>query len=141
MDEREEAGAVELLRLVAENALHRRADVAKHAVPVRDRGDVERVLDHGPKARFAVAQGLLGRPVRGLKLGSALRDAALELVLVEGGGLHGAKCYVGRVPPIAHKSANRRTREWQACLTRSGDPSTPEDTPRRSSRPPTRSKR
>src|SRR6476469_3017373 len=111
MDEREEAGADELLRLMAENALHRRADVAKHPVAVGDRGDVERVLDHGPKARFAVAQGLLGRPVRRLKLSRTLCDAALERVLVEGSCLHGAKCYVEPVAPIAHKSANRRTRE------------------------------
>src|SRR3954451_6292907 len=132
MDEREETGAIELLRLVAENAFHRRADVGKHPVPVRDRGDVERVLDHGAKARFAVAQGLLGRPVRRLKLSGALCDAALELVLVEGDGLQGEKCYVGPILPIAHKSANRRTRERRTGLTLCGEPPLPEDRPRTS---------
>ena len=64
------AGSDDLLGPVAQNPLDRRADVTYGPLGVGDHDDVQRILDEGVEARFALLEGLFGP----LALGDVAHD-------------------------------------------------------------------
>jgi hypothetical protein len=77
VEERGERGVLVFVRIVAEDAAHGRAAVARDARVVHDDDQVVRVLDHAPEARLALAQRR--RALRHALLQPLVRGAQLAL--------------------------------------------------------------